>query len=108
MPDNSKKKSIEEQVAELTEEQKETILKVSKYGGIVMAVVTIPIVLLAFLGLLIMITDPLMFTDQATIGYFTFIVLGMTAILSILVFIKIKFPFYSDKKASYIKKNRKS
>lgn len=101
------KKSIAEQVAELTEEQKNTILKVDKYGTIIMLALMIPGLLLLLLGLVTMITDAAMFTLTAYKGM---VVLGslMTALcVGAIVFIKVKFPFYNDRKAAYIRKSRK-
>ena len=93
---------------ELTEEQKNTVVKVGRYGTIVVLVLTLPGVLLMCLGLFFMITQPTLFSESAYKG---FQILGGIIIfisLGIIAFIKIKFPYYSDKVANYIIKSRKN
>ena len=102
------KRSIEEQVAELTEQQKDTVLKVAKYGTIATLCIPAPFIIFSLLGLITMILDPLKFTDEAMIGFYIVLAIGVLIAIGINVFIKIKYPFYSDKKASYIRKNHNS
>lgn len=101
-------KTIEQQVSELTEEQKDTVLKVAKYGTIILLAVTLPGVLLMCLGMFFMITQPTLFSESAYKG---FQILGGIIIfisLVIIAIIKIKFPYYNDKVANYIIKSRKN
>lgn len=77
-------RSIEEQVAELTEKQKDTVVKVGIWGIIILLVITLPLLLLFVLGAI------------------TFLI-----VIVYLIIIKTVFPYYSDKKAQYIMKSRK-
>ena len=101
------KKTVEQMAAELTEKQKDTILKVDKYGTIIVLLLTVPGMLILFIGLFAMITDTSLFSEEAFMG---FIVLGALIILisiASIVFIKVKLPYYSDKIVAYIRKERK-
>ena len=73
-----------------------------------MLVLTIPGLLFLCLGLYLMITEATFFSVKAYKG---FQILGGILILicvGIVAFVKIKFPYYSDKIASHIRKSRKS
>ena len=100
-------KTIEQQVAELSEEQKNTVLKVDKYGTIIVLALTLPGLLLLCLGLFFMITEATLFTEEAYKGFQILGGIVLAISLAAIVFIKIKFPYYSDKAASYIRKSRK-
>ena len=100
-------RSVEEQVAELTEEQKDTILKVDKYGTIIVLALTLPGLLLLCLGLFFMITEATLFTETAYKGFQVLGGIILAISVAAIVFIKVKFPYYTDKKASYIRKIRK-
>ena len=101
-------KSIEQQFAELSEVQKNTILKVDKYGTIIVLALTLPGLLLMCLGLFFMITEATLFSEEAYKGFQILGGIILLISLAAIVFIKAKFPYYSDKMASYIKKSRKN
>ena len=104
MKDN---KSIAEQVAELTEEQQNKLMKVGFWGTIIMCAVLIPLIVLVLLGLFIMISDPMKMEGAAYYGFL--ILCAITAILAIggIFVIKSICPYYNDRKYVYIKKMRK-
>ena len=102
------KLSIEEQAAQLTEEEKKKILKIGKSST------TIGAIILALMGLwgafgTYLLYDPPLGVDM---GYYTKMflgimageVIGFAAIVAVSIIVKVKYPFYSDKKYSYIKK----
>ena len=103
-----KQKSVEEQVAALTEKEKETVLKVAKYGTLAIYGLGIPIIALLAIGLIGMITDYSLYDERAIGGFFISVILGLAIIVAIFLFIKIRFPYYNDKVAAYIKKNKKN
>lgn len=103
-------RSIEEQVAELTEQQIDTILKVDVIAGLV-------IILGALSGLVLMIINlfailnislPFEVADKLVIINFIIMALYIAFVVGTLVFVKIKFPYYSSSKCSYIRKMRKN
>ena len=105
------KKSIEEQVAELTQEQQDKILKVGKTAMIWQLVVGVPWFIFTILGFFTLTNPPIGFDysnfDKLYLGYMTFLVIGAAYLVGVLVFVKIKYPFYSDAKWKYINKMRK-
>ena len=104
-------KTIEQQVNELTEQQKDTIIKVGKIALILQLIVTIPILLFCIIGLFCMVNPPMGFdysdTDKIFAGIVTLLVIVVVWVVGILVFVKVKWPYYSDKKWQYINKMRK-
>lgn len=100
-------KSIEEQVAALSEKEKETILKVAKYGTV--SIFGIGTLIIAFLAINLVgiITDYSRYGERGLAGFFISVVLGLGIIIAIFLFIKIRFPYYNDKIATYLKKNNK-
>ena len=103
-----KNKSMEEQAAALSDREKENILKISKYGTIGLFVFAIPIIILLIISLIGMITDPLLYTDKAIKGFILTAILSAAIFFGFYAFIKIKFPYYNDKLAAYINKNKNS
>ena len=103
----SNKKSIEEQVAELTEKQKDTVVKVGIWGSVILAVCTIPALIFFVLGSITMITSPSLMTEEAFIGWMILGALIMIFVIAYMVILKVAFPYYSDKKCNYIQKCRK-
>ncbi len=107
----SAKRNIEEQVAELTQEQQDKIIKVGKIGVALQLIGGIPWLILSILGIFTLINPPLDFDynnyDKLFIGLITLLILGMLYIFGILIFVKIKYPYYSDAKWKYINKARK-
>ena len=104
-------KTIEQQVNELTEQQKDTIIKVGKIALILQLIVAIPILLFCIIGLFCMVNPPMGFdysdTDKIFAGIVTLLVIMAVWVVGILVFVKVKWPYYSDKKWQYINKMRK-
>ena len=106
------KKSIEEQVAELTLEQQDKIIKVGKVATALQLVGGIPWFLLCLMGLWVIINPPLSMSwsdyDKLYLGFLTLLVIGAVYVLGIFLFVKIKYPYYSDTKWRYIAKKRKA
>ncbi len=104
---------IEAQVADLTEQQKKTVCNIFTYGLIGECIVLIPGVALMFFCLFLMFVDPVTFFETTingmSLNHIFFLVCGVVAVLcfAFIAFIKIKFPYYSDKKAVYLRKQRK-
>ena len=109
--DNQVQKTIEEQVNELTEKQKATIIKVGKVALTLQLIVAIPILLLCIIGLFCMVNPPLGFdysdTNKLFSGIMILLVIMAVWVIGLLAFVKIKWPYYSDKKWQYINKMRK-
>ncbi len=102
------KKSIEEQVAALSENEKKTVLKVAKYGTLAILGLGIPMIIFFAINLIGIMTDYSAYGESGLIGFFIGLGLCLTIIVGIMVFIKIRFPYYSDAVADYIKKNEKN
>ncbi len=102
--------SIEEQVAQLTEEQQDQILKIGKKSTVIGGVIIALMVLWILGGLLLLVATPvgveLGFTTIG-LGIIVGAVVGFGAIIGMTLIIKRKYPYYSDKKLEYIKKMRK-
>ena len=109
--DNRMTKTIEEQVNELTEKQKDTVIKVGKIALTMQLVVTIPVMLLCIVGLICMASPPAGFdysdTDKLANGIMILLAIMAVYDIGLLAFVKIKWPYYSDKKWHYINKMRK-
>ncbi len=99
--------TIEEQVAQLTVEEKNKILKIGKSATIIGSVI-IALMLLWFLGgICLMIAPPLgveLDYFKLGLGIIGGGVIGFAALIAMIIIIKVKYPFYSDKKLSHIKK----
>ena len=100
-------RSIEEQVAELTEKQKDTIVRVGIWGTVILLVTIVPLLLLFMLGVVAMAMNPLLMTEGALIGWGILGAIIFVVLIVYLIVIKTAFPYYSDKKAKYIRKIRK-
>ena len=93
--------TIQQQADALTPEQKQTLLKVHKYGTLLLLALTIPGIILMCLGMFAMSSDA-----YAENTYKVFQTIGavlMALSIGVLLFIKIKFPYYSDKLATHIR-----
>ena len=106
------KKSIEEQVAELTEEQKNKIPKIGKTAVIVQIVIAVPYLIMQVLSLFAM-RDLKKYIDYSEYdrfwsGYTIFTVIGAVLVIGVVVFVKLMYPYYSDAKYRYIKEQKKS
>ena len=101
------KKTIEEQVAELTEQQKETILKIAKYATIA-EVITLgcSFSIMGFL-FLIFILAPGILSDLAFFAFLATAAFCILFLVALLIVIFKKFPYYSDRKALYLMKQRR-
>lgn len=102
--------SIEEQVAQLTPAQQDTILKIGKIASIIIILVDIPLMLSLLYGIYCMIDPPLFVEmDHMKMGLGIMIEGVIIAVLNFAgaLFIKVQFPYYSDAKYTYIKKMRK-
>ncbi len=106
------KVNIEEQVAQLSQEQQDKIIKVGKIATALQLIGGIPWIIVAALGVWAMINPPLRFDyanyDKVFIGLMTWIFIGAVYIIGILLFVKIRYPYYSDAKWRYINKTRKN
>ncbi len=107
----SQKMKIEDQVAELTLEQQDKIVKVGKIATALQLIGGIPWFIVAILGIWTMISPPLGFDyndyDKLFLGLIAWLIIGGLYVVGILVFVKIKYPYYSDAKCNYIIKIRK-
>lgn len=105
------KKSVEEQVAELSAEQQDKIVKVGRTSIILQLVVAVPGLLFLLIGIFVLLDPPRALTaDEFHKLYMGLITLGILIIvyaLAILLFVKFKYPYYSDAKCRYIKRMRK-
>ena len=104
--------SIEEQIAELTPEQQNKVLKAGKFAIIGCALVGIPWILGCILGLFVLIDPPLGFDHSnyngLCIGYFMWAIIGFLLYMMVPIITKLVWPYYSDAKFRYIKKQRKA
>ncbi len=105
------KMPIEEQVAQLTPEQQDKIVKIGKIGLVIELIVGIPWFIILALGAWVTINPPLGFDysnyDRLHLGWNMLFFTGVICFVGMLVFMKIKYPYYSDAKYRYIKKMRK-
>ncbi len=103
-------RSIEEQVSELTEQQKDTILKVDVIAGLIMVLGALPAIVLMLINFfaILDISLPFEIADGLVITNFIIMVICFAFVIGVLVFVKFKFPYYSGKKCDYIKKSRKN
>lgn len=105
------KTSIEEQVAQLSQQQQDKVIKVGKIATALQLIGGIPWIIFEALVLWTMLNPPLGFDyndyDKLYIVLMTCFFIGVIYMVGILVFVKIKYPYYSDAKWRYIKKMRK-
>ncbi len=103
----AKKMKIEEQVAQLTQEQQDKIVRVGKVSRSLELGVGIPYIISLILGFLILVNLPLSFDSVFFHGFQIWCGNGVVFFLGLLIFIKVKYPYYSDAKWRYIVKSRK-
>ena len=105
------KLSIEEQVRNLTPEEQDKVVKVGKIATALMLIGGIPLMIICALGALTMMDPPANLTydnmDKFMIGFYTALGVGIAYIIGIFLFVKIKYPFYSDAKCRYLMRERK-
>jgi len=103
---------LQEQIAEMTEEQKDKIIKVGKVAQTVQLVGGIPLFILSLLAMWVIYKPPLGFDmtdyDRLFVGAVIIWVITLVYFLGVLLYVKIKYPEYSDKKWNYINKERKA
>ena len=106
-----KKRSIAEQVAALSQEKQDMIVKIGRRATILQLSVGIPWLILSAIGLWVMLKPPASFDysdyDRLYIGLMIWIILGAIYILGIFIYILVKYPYYSDARWRYITKMRK-
>ncbi|MBQ7836217.1 MAG: hypothetical protein IJ389_03085 [Clostridia bacterium] len=106
-----KKQSIEEQVSQLTLEQQDKILKVGKTAFIIQLIFLIPYILYCFFTTMFMFAVSVSGADVYWTVYFIWmvsLVIGYLPILAVPIVLKVKWPYYSDAKYRYIRKERKN
>jgi hypothetical protein len=103
--------NVEEQVAQLSQEQQDKIYKVGIIALVLQLIGGIPWFIGVVSCLYTMIALPASFDlanyDKLFIGFIVWLILGAAYVIGISVFVKIKFPYYSDAKWNYINKMRK-
>lgn len=103
--------NIAEEVAQMSQEQQDKIIKVGKIATAIELIVAIPWFIGTLLGLWVIIDPPASISlanyDTLLLGFTTWLVVGALYIFGVFVFVKIKFPFYSDAKWKYINNMRK-
>lgn len=99
---------IEEQVAELTEKEKDKIVIADLIIGIVLVIALLPIISIMIICTLL-IPNPAFYhmADGLLITSFILMVVGLLLCLLAFVILKLVCPYYSNKKCKYIKKMRK-
>ena len=106
-----KKRSIAEQVASLSQEKQDKIVKIGRRATILQLSVGIPWLILSLLGLWMMFNPPASFDynnyDRLYIALLIWLVLGAVYILGIFIYVLVKYPYYSDARWRYITKMRK-
>ncbi len=105
------KESIAQQVAQLSQEQQDKILKVGRIALTLQLIVGIPWLIVALFGVWTLIDPPMEFVyygyDKLYMRFMTWIAVGAVYLIGVVVFVKIKYPYYSDAKWKYINKARK-
>lgn len=100
---------IEEQVAELTDEQKENIIKINRYGILAMLGITFLSFIAMLFAVAVFLKTPkaYLYFDQFVVSIIAIVAVNLVLCIATYVFLRIKFPYYSDKRRSYIKRERK-
>ena len=105
------KKTIAEQVAEMTQEQQDKVYKVGRVALIIALVVAVPVMIACFYGLWKNLNYESLadiISDEGCRNIRMIIcAIGVVFFIGLLLFIKIKYPLYSDRKWWYIRKLRK-
>ena len=105
-------RSIEEQVAELTEQQKDAILKVAKYGTVILIItlclcMVAVVINMAISFVMIPIVDSYVYFVSIPIFALIFL-FYIVVMVAYIIFLNVKVPYYSDKKAKYLKQQKKA
>ena len=102
---------IEEQVAKLTEEQQNKIIKVGKIATVALLVGGIPWFIMSALGIWVLLCNPtnLGYAEYDALfkGLIVWMFLGALYMFGVSAFAKLKCPYYSDAKCRYLLKTRK-
>ena len=104
------KKDIETQVSELTQEQKNQVLKIGKIYILALTLVFLPVFIFAVWNFYKIIQVEKYGNVAESLMIYNIIALSVVLVYVIasLIFVRVKFPFYSDKKYKYLKKNKES
>lgn len=106
------KQSVQEQVAKMTEEEKDNLLRIGKIINVFVFGGGIPLMILALLGLLVIIDPPLgvsaLELENVYKGMMIVCAIAVLYLGGILLFVKLKHPDFSDAKVRAIKKERKA
>lgn len=101
--------SMEEQVAQLTQEQQDKIIKVGKIAVALQLIGGIPWLIMVIAQFLRLINSYSYFDREAAMGALTiWLIIGCVYLVGIFAFVKIKYPYYSDARWKYINKQRKA
>ena len=102
-------KNVYQQVEELTQEQQDTILKVDLFAGMAIVLGVLPGIVLMIINFLAILDVSLPFeiSNQMVIANFIIMSVCFAFVIGVLIFVKVKFPYYSGKKCDYIRKSRK-
>ncbi len=100
---------IEEQVAELTDNEKENIIRINRYGILAMLAITFLSFVAMIFAVIVFLKTPraYIYFDQFVISLIAIVVINLVLCIATYVFLRIKFPYYNDKRRSYIKRDRK-
>lgn len=98
--------TLEQQAQTLTQAQKDMVLKVDKWGTVLLLILAVPGLILMILGMYAMGGDGVLFAENAATGFQTTGVVLMALSLALFLLVKIKFPYYSNKLASHLRKQQ--
>ena len=107
MENEKTKKSAEEQVAELTEEQKKKLWKTGLWGTLALVLIALPLAVATIVQAFGIFSNFLTVSSADMIRLTVFAVLTFVACIGTIVAIKVVCPYYSDSKFIYLLKNRK-
>lgn len=100
---------IEQQVAELTDKEKENIIRINRHGIFAVLGITFLSFIAMIFAVVVFLKNPkaYLYFNQFVISLIAIVVINLVLCIATYVFLRIKFPYYSDKRRSYIKKERK-
>ncbi len=101
-------RTLEEQVAQMTEEQKDKIVRIGTGFLLALCVVDIPLLLFSWIGFWAMTEASYERADSIFILSLSTGILAMIFTIGVVLFVKLKYPEYSDGKRRYIRKERKA
>ena len=101
-------RTIEEQVAQMTEQEKDKIVNVGIVALVVQCVIAIPLVVLSWIGFWAMTEASYKTADKIFVLSLSLDIVAIIFIIAVCLFVKFKYPDYSDRKWRYIRKERKA